>query len=142
MKTLITDEHARVSRWVNQRLGIDGDWQSTCSTLGLEQDGELIAGAVIDGYVPDTRCTLHCAAIGKTWLNRRALFAIFDYVFNQLKVKVVLDTVSSSNEASLRFTKHLGFTEVCRIANAAPDGDLVIFTLRREDCRWLDMVVR
>lgn len=137
MKRLVTDQHERVSSWVNARMGSEGAWQAACSTLGLEADGELVAGVVFDSYVPRVRCTLHCAGTGKTWLNREFLYAVFDYSFNQLGAKVLVNTVSSANTESLKFTKHIGFTEVCRIAEAAPDGDLVIFTLRRDACRWL-----
>jgi len=137
MKRLITNDRARVGAWVAERVGRDTPFVHEAA-LGLEKDGELVAGIVIDGYVEHARGSMHCAGTGKYWLNREFLFACFDYAFNFLGLKALINPVSASNEASLRFTKHIGFTEIARIPQAW-DGkeDLVLFQLHRNDCRWL-----
>lgn len=137
MKRLVTNERARVGAWVAERVGRDDPW-TTAAALGLEKDGELVAGIVIDGYVPNARGSMHCAGTGKYWLNREFLRACFDYAFNFLNLKVLINPVSAMNDASLRFTRHIGFTELARIP-LAWDGkeDLVLFQLHRDDCRWL-----
>jgi RimJ/RimL family protein N-acetyltransferase len=83
--------------------------------------------------------SLHCAGDGRHWLNRVFIYAVFDWCFNQLGLKVLINTVASGNEDSLRFTKHIGFTEFARFPGAW-DGeqDLVLFSMRREDCHWLE----
>jgi len=137
MKRLVANDRARVGAWVAEKVGRSEPWINAAA-LGLEKDGELVAGIVIDGYVPHARGSMHCAGTGKYWLNRDFLFACFDYAFNFLDIKVLLNPVSANNAASLRFTKHIGFTEVCSVPQAW-DGteDLVLFQLQRSDCRWL-----
>ena len=142
MKQIITDQRERVGAWVARQIHGGDRWNGTFSAIGLEADGELVAGVVVDQWVPGYRCSLHCAGIGKHWLTRSFLHAVFDYVFNQLKCNVVINTVAGGNADSLRFTEHIGFSEVCRIPNADETGGLVIFTYYRDQCRWLDLAVR
>lgn len=138
MKRLITNDRERVGKWVAERVKHRGDY-SQLASIGLEEDGGLVAGILIDGYVPGARCSMHCAGEGRRWLNREFLFACFDFVFRQLDCKVIINTVDADNEASLRFTEHIGFEEKCRIPNGSGDCDLVIFAMQRKTCRWLNM---
>ena len=136
MKTIVVNQKNRVQEWVADRIGGNPAWESF-EAIGLEKDGELIAGVIVDGYVENTRCSIHCAGEGKQWLNREFLFVVFDYVFRQLNCNVVVQTVCSNNVDSMKFTSHLGFGEKCRIEDGALGGDLVILSMRREDCRWI-----
>lgn len=140
MKTLVLNDRARVGTWVAQRVGRSTPWTDE-GAIGLEQDGELVAGIVLAECVPGVRASMHCAGDGKTWLNRAFLFAVFDYAFNMMRVRVLINKVSCNNEASLRFTKHIGFTEIARIPEAW-DGknEMVLFTMHRAQCRWLDLL--
>ena len=135
MRRIITDDRERVSDWVADQIKCSR-WVGDYSAIGMERDGALVGGVVVDGFVLDARCSVHCAGVGKTWLTREFLFAVFDYVFRQLNCNVVVNPVSSANMDSLKFTAHLGFTEVCRIAGGCTDGDLVLFTMTKGDCRW------
>ena len=133
---IIADQKIRVGEWVSKKLGKTSglyEYQS----IGIERDGKIIAGVVIDNYKKNASCSIHCAGDGGKWLNRKFLFVVFDYVFRQLQCKVVVNQVDSSNDKSIRFTSHLGFKESFRINGACENGDLIIFTLRREDCRWI-----
>lgn len=136
MKRLVTDDRARVGTWVAARVGRSTPW-TDAAALGLEKDGKLVAGIVIDGYTPNARGSMHCA-IEKHGMNKAFLYACFDYAFKFLDLKVLLNPVSAENEASLRFTKHIGFRELARIPQAW-DGteDLVLFSMRRDECHWL-----
>lgn len=137
MKTLALQQKERVASWVASRISGCAPWADGYNAIGLEKDGVLVAGVVIDGYVPKARCSIHCAADGKNWLTRAFIVAVFDYVFRQLECRVVVNPVNSSNEKSMRFTASCGFAEACRIKNGYADGDLVIFELRKESCKWL-----
>lgn len=140
MKRLVTHDRERVGTWVAQRVGRLTPWLRD-PALGLEKDGELIAGIVLAECVPGVRASMHCAGDGKTWLNRAFLFACFDYAFNTLDVKVLINKVSSDNADSLRFTRHIGFEPLATIPQAW-DGerDMVLFTMHRADCRWLSLL--
>lgn len=133
MKQIVANDKARVGDWVALQMK-RGPWLGAHAAIGLEQDGQIIAGVVIDSYKQDTRCSIHCAGTGKNWLNREFLFVVFDYVFRQLNCQAVVNPVDAGNGASIRFTEHLGF-----VGYPIPEAELIIFTLPRARCRWLDL---
>jgi RimJ/RimL family protein N-acetyltransferase len=75
-------------------------------------------------------CTLACS----TWITREFLKAILDFSFNVAKVNCIISTVSSKNHKSLRLVKHFGSKQIGVISHAMPDGDMVIFSLNKQDC--------
>ncbi len=141
MKKIITQEKERVGAWVAGRIGRESSWGSF-QAIGLENDGVLVAGMVVESYVKHSRCCVHLAGDGKKWLNREYLNFCCKYLFDQLQCKVVIGLVDADNTAALQFDTHFGFREQTRIPNGAGDCDLVVLTLRREDCRWLNIKVR
>lgn len=137
MKSICRDKE-RVNLWVSERVGRKDPWSGRgYQAIGIEDDGELVGGAVIDGIVTGARCSIHCAGEGKHWLNREFLHAVFDYVFNVCRCKVAINPVSGNNGASLRFTEHVGYTHSVTIPDGDGDSDLFIFTMHRDQCRWL-----
>lgn len=51
---------------------------------------------------------------------------------------VLLGNVRASNARALRLDKSLGFSEYCRVKDGVAVGeDLVLLSMRREECRWL-----
>jgi len=46
--------------------------------------------------------------------------------------------VGSDNEQSAKVVTNMGFTEEGRIKEGRPAGDIVFYTLRRDDCRFLN----
>ena len=135
MKRIVFDEKERVAEFV-RRHGI-WDAVSNYEAIGLEEDGKLIAGVVYDDYEENARCSSHCVGIGKRWLTKEFLWVMFDYPFNQLNVNVMINTVSSANKDSIKFTEHLGFQEVARIESGASDGDLIIYAFYKRNCKWI-----
>lgn len=65
------------------------------------------------------------------------LGAIFDYAFNICGVWKVIATISDDNTKSIRLVKNMGFIEEARIADAHDNGDFLIFTMTRPQCRFL-----
>lgn len=137
-KVIVTGQKERVGAWVAARVGQDGEW-SNWEAIGLEVNGDLIAGVVFDSYVPGARCCMHVAGIGRNWLNRAFLWTCFDYAFVQMGCQVVIGLVNADNQDALRFDLHIGFEEVTRIPNGAGDCDLVVLAMQRKTCRWLNM---
>jgi RimJ/RimL family protein N-acetyltransferase len=127
----------QVGEWVFKLTG--GGWTPGRGTsLGLLENGVLIAGVAYDNWNGSSLC-MHVAAIRpKTWLNRPFAWAAFSYPFDQLKVRKVIGLVSSKNEAAIRFNRSLGFVCEATLADASPDADLLLFTMTREQCRWLN----
>jgi len=136
MKRVIWDQPVRVGEWVSQRIG--GEFNELLATaIGMERDGELIGGVIFDNYAGRS-IAMHVAGEGGHWLTREFLRAVFGYAFNQLKVRKVLGYVDSTNEQARRFDEHIGFHLEHVITDAGKVGDLCIYSMTPEKCRWLN----
>jgi RimJ/RimL family protein N-acetyltransferase len=123
-----------VAAWVRER--VRGYVEPWASGIGWTRDGELIAGVCYDSYNGRSIC-MHVASERKHWLSRGFLAAVFGYPFQQLGVTKILGLVDSTNLKARRFDEHLGFVLEARITDAVPDGDLLIYSMRRDQCRYL-----
>lgn len=107
--------------------------------FGLEKDGELIAGVLIEGYTGKA-AWMHVASVpGVRWLNRRFLGTVWGYLFGQLNLDCVFGWVPTDNADARRFDEHLGFKPVTTLEGAGMGGgDVLIYRMDRADCRFLD----
>ena len=124
-----------VVRWVARKTNEYGNF-GTAQGIGWQKDGLIVAGvAYCEWNGPNVVC--HIASDGsRRWLTREYLRVIFDYPFNQLGCKRITVCVGEGNGASRRFVEHLGFTRETTLAGAHPSGDLLVYRLWKEDCRW------
>lgn len=106
--------------------------------LGLEKDGELVAGVAYEGF-NGHNVWMHVAAQpGGKWMTRDFLRYCFYYPFEELKVSRISGYVEASNKHALKFDLHLGFKPEARLSGAASDGgDVVVLVMRRGDCRYV-----
>lgn len=135
MKRIVSDP-ARVYSFCKQFIPIPV--VSGMKGLGLERDGELIAGVVYEGY-NGTNVWMHVAAEpGARWMTRDYLRYCFYYPFVELGCKRVSGYVEASNTEARRFDEHLGFKREAVLEGAATDGgDVILYVMRREDCRYV-----
>jgi RimJ/RimL family protein N-acetyltransferase len=107
--------------------------------LGLERDGELVAGVVYEGY-NGQNVWMHVAAVpGRRWLNKAYLRYCFEYPFVELGCRRVSGYVEARNLDARRFDEHLGFQQEAVLRGAASDGgDVILYVMWREDCRFLE----
>lgn len=107
--------------------------------IGLERNGELVAGVVYEGYNKHNIWMHVGAAPGKRWMTREYLKACFAYPFLQCGVSRISGYVNASNLEARKFDEHLGFKQEAILSGAAPDGgDVIIYVMRREDCKYVD----
>jgi RimJ/RimL family protein N-acetyltransferase len=133
---ILYGQDERVGRWVCARTG--GQWMpGEGMAIGLERDGDLVAGVMFDHY-NGRSIAMHVAGAGMRWCTRAFRAAVFGYPFLQLKVAKVLGLVDSTNLQARRFDEHLGFRLEARIADAAPSGDLLIYSMTAAQCRHLE----
>lgn len=133
MREIITGQDERVGKWIAERT--DGEWRPGQKCIGLERNGKLIAGSMYDWF-NGSSIYMHVAGEGN-WADYNFLWFSFYYPFEQLKAKVIIGLVPQSNLKARKFDEHLGFKLHSRIPDGHPDGDLLIYIMRREDCRWL-----
>ena len=124
-----------VVEWIARRTNEFGSFGTEIG-IGWAREGRLVAGvAYADWNGPNVVC--HIAAEGKRWATREYLWTIFDYPFNQLKVKRITVCVGEGNAASRRFVEHLGFTLEAELAQAHSTGHLRIYRIFAGECRFL-----
>ena len=104
-------------------------------------DGKLLGGVIFDGFTGP--CIFaHQAGFDKRWLTRDMLWMIFDYPFNQLEVKKICGTIPASDKSLLEFNTKLGFKVEASIADAYPTGDMLVMSMKKDECRWLNVKPR
>lgn len=104
------------------------------------EEGTVIAGVVYDHY-NDLTIQAHIW-IEEGKVPSRAWFgAIFDYPFNRLGVHKILGQVAENNAEAQKLDEHFGFSEEARIRDFSLDGDLILYSMTREQCRVLNSPV-
>jgi len=104
--------------------------------IGLVKDDEVLAGVVFEDYT-GAAMAVHIAVSHENVPLRKFLIAVADYAFNQMAVDKLIGLVPSTNTPALGFDLRLGFKPEAVIKGVYPDGDLVILSLTKEDCRFL-----
>jgi len=106
------------------------------TAVGRQENGRIVAGALYENY-NGVNVFIHIAGEGKHFLDNESLFVVFDYPFNQLKVKRITGMISHNNFIARRFAEKMGFQLEHTMKDAAPDGHICIYRMFREDCKYL-----
>jgi hypothetical protein len=127
-----------VGPWVFREIG--KIWYPGSGTaLGwVNPAGDLVAGVTFTGY-DGANIWLDAAALPKArWADRRALWAVFHYPFEQLGCVRVSSLVPEENKVAQKFNESAGLVHEATLSRAAPNnGDMRVYRMFREDCRWL-----
>ena len=138
MKLILTQEDQIFGPWLARQTGFE--WvPGKGSTIGLLELGVGPVAATYFESFNGASILMHCAGIGKKWLNREFLWYSFYYPFEELGVRKIISPVESSNTECVKFIKHIGFRLEATLKDASPQGDLNLYTLCREDCKWLSL---
>ena len=133
---IVAQPKEAIAEFVSARQGQVNEW-GDYTALGLIRGGVLVAG-VIYNHFSGPNILMHVGAVpGRQWLNRRFLFAAFDYPFNQLGCRRVTGLVPKRNKVARKFDEHLGFVYEGNMQHALPDDDLIVYGLLREKCKWI-----
>ncbi len=122
-----------VGRWTADRLG-SAFWEGQHRAIGLEKDGVIVAGTIFEDW-NGRSIMAHMVVEGR--LTRDFISAIFSYAYGVCGVSTVVCPVDETNGRSIRLLEHMGFAEEARLRDCSPQGDIVLFTLRKADCRFL-----
>lgn len=123
-----------IGPWVASKAGFEYT-PGSATAIGRMKGGKLVAGVLYqDHNGPNVFAHI---AIERGGLNRRFLSIIFDYPFNQLGARRITGVVPASNEAARKLDEHLGFEPEAILQDAHPDGDLLIYKMTADKCRWL-----
>lgn len=122
-----------IGDWVAARLGTVYDPHGP-DAIGLRQGETVLAGVIYENW-NGASIMAHIAVAGP--LTRRFLFAVFHYPFEVCGVRKIICPVPASNSRSRRLAEHMGFSVEATLADAHPDGDLLLYTLTKSACRFL-----
>lgn len=99
----------------------------------------LLAGIWFEAY-NGANMMMHVAALPQTrWMTKEVLWYTFHYPFIEMNVRRVTGLLSSNNHEAIEFDTRLGFHLEATLKDAAPDGDLLVYVMFREECRWLGL---
>lgn len=99
--------------------------------------GQLDVGVLYDNYNGRSMCMHVAAREGALWASPEFLRTAFGYPFYQLGLTKVLGLVGSGNVPCQAFVRSIGFVLEATLKDAHPDGDLSVFSMTRDGCRWL-----
>lgn len=109
------------------------------AAIGLEHDGELIAGVVFDNK-SGSNIHMHVASNGtRHWMTPAYMAACFRYAFVQEKCNRITGLVRADNVDAQRFDEHLGFKREGQLRAACTDGtDLIVYGMLKSECRYIE----
>jgi len=123
-----------IGPWVCEKTG--GTWVKGRGTaIGLVKGGAIEAGVLYEDF-SGSNIVCHIAGQGG-WASRSFLALIFHYPFVQLGAKRITAPVASTNAKSINLVHRMGFELECTLAQAIPEGDLHLFRMWRDDCKFL-----
>jgi len=122
----------QVARWVCKKL--HACYEEGAEGIGLERAGELVAGVCYENW---NGRSIMCHIVIDGRMTPEYLAAIFHYPFIYLGVDKIIVPIVQSNRDSIKFVMKLGFTFTTSLKEAHPDGDINIYELKREDCRYV-----
>lgn len=131
---LSTDKHLVgpfVFGEVNATWGPEGR-----EAIGLVKDGVVLAGVVLENFTGRS-AMCHIAIAHPRVPVRKLVVAVANYAFNQLGVEKLIGPVPSTNMQAIQFDLRLGFQPEAIIRDAVPGGDMLIFSMTREQCKFL-----
>lgn len=124
LQTIISDR-ARVSQFVAERTGDYG--LVGLPAIGLEEDGELIAGATFGNF--------NGASVGMTlanipatgWMTEAYLLAMFSYVFYDIGAKRINYFLHEASREAQTVASLMGFKVDARLECMYPSGAMLVY---------------
>ena len=120
--------------WVGEHAGclVTPDFRA----LEAVQDGRIVGMVGYCDWFPNS-VHMH-VAIESPMIAKHLLPPAFRYPFEEVGVGVVIGITPAWVTKAVKFNRHIGFREAHRIKDGFAVGrDLIVFEMRREECRWL-----
>ena len=136
MRRVLFDRKDEVMRFVARQTGESR--YDDCSTIGLEKDGEIVAGVVYQGH-NGPNVLMHFALGGSRHLITPAFVsAVFMYPFQVLQCHRVTGLVRADNVSAQLLDEHLGFVREGVMREGAGDReDFIMYGMLERECRFL-----
>lgn len=132
---IIYEQDEFIRDWLHDRLGYE---ISEGVTIALAREGHLEAVACFHEYRQEHgSIELTFATKSPKWQSRRYIRAIFGYAFGQLGCGRITTFAPAVNSMATRLNDRIGFVREGIMRKAFYGGDLVMFGMLRDECKWL-----
>ena len=122
-----------IGDFVASRIWSDGRHFENYTSLGVVSHETLIAGVIYNNWSPETGVIeISGAGDSPKWLSRAVLYQMYEYPFEQLGCRMVIQRNSEHNERINSILRRLGFQEYRIEQMRGPDEAELIFTLTKE----------
>ena len=123
-----------IPEWVMQGIGKHHEGMFG---IGEIREGQLIAGIAFENKKAKSiwgHQKIEAPPSKAFWITAA------DYIFNHCKCERMSATVEADNAKAIRLNLHIGFVIEHVLKDAGDNGDLLIMTLWKDNCRFLKWV--
>ena len=103
--------------------------------IGLERNGLICAVAGFEDY--NTASMMGHLAVDGGRMDLTWIRYCFRYVFDIAKVIKLIGMVSSTNTRAYNMNLKFGYIEEAVIKDACKNGDMILMTMTREQCKYI-----
>lgn len=129
------EDYQRIEAFVLEKIG-HGTKTDNFTAIGLESCGKIVAGVVYRDFNGNN---IYAGVAGEgNWLTREFLWFGFYYPFIQAGASRITVCVEANNLRSQRLVEKVGFEFEFSMKRAGKFGDLLVYRMFREDCRYLE----
>ena len=131
---IVTDRQEELGRWLMSRIG--GTYLAGRGVyIGLERNGLICAVAGFEDY--NTASMMGHLAVDGGRMDLTWIRYCFRYVFDIAKVIKLIGMVSSDNTRAYTMNLKFGYIEEAVIKDACKNGDMILMTMTREQCKYI-----
>jgi hypothetical protein len=144
MKRLLIGNDRVISQFMQQILETPYGFESgrgigIADMMPDMETGRILAGIWFENW-NGANMMMHVASLPHSrWMTKELLWYTFYYPFIECGCKRVTGLVAETNTAAREFDERLGFHLEARLKDAAPEGDLLVYAMFRDECRWLGL---
>lgn len=122
--------------WIMERA--EGYFRDGYDHAFSSHDGDrILGGFALVGYL-GASMTVHMAGDDPRWFSRDLAWLTFHYAFEQLGVRKLLAPVRSDNYPVMALNLRAGWQIETVIRDAFPDSHMVILSMTKPTCPWLN----
>ncbi|MGZ5029072.1 MAG: hypothetical protein ACXWAT_00595 [Methylobacter sp.] len=133
---IIDSDMTRCQAWIAKEYGaVGGDM---VMLLGLERDGVLVAVTGFN-YFNGKSAHQHFYIKKGQYPTKNFAWFMFYYPFYQAGLDVLIAIIPESNKAIVRLAKHAGYVEKYTLEDTHPDGNMIVWTMSKSDCKPLKL---
>lgn len=126
--------------WIMERC--DGFFTpETDHSIASFRGGRIVGGFALTGFLGAAIC-VHMAGDDEHWCSRDMMWMLFHYIFVQLGLRKAVAMVRSNNYLALSQDLRAGYRLEAVVENVFPDAHMMVLTMERHECRWLNITPR